>query len=180
MSLRFCIDRYEYPNVEGMLPAVMITFNQAQSGCEEEGKRLCTETEWAFACEGPRGLAYSRGDARDDSACNVGHAIENARPEALWEASGVAAVVERLDARTRSGAMRDCASAFGARDLIGNVEEWVKSDTPGFEGALRGGEYSAEPTCRTTRQIRQAGFRQLHTGFRCCEDPLVRAARRRR
>jgi sulfatase modifying factor 1 len=180
MSLRFCIDRYEYPNVEGMLPAVMITFDQARSGCEGEGKRLCTETEWAFACEGAQGLAFAYGDARDDSACNVGRLLEAVPPDALWEPKGIAAVVERLDARKRSGEMRQCASAFGVRDLIGNVEEWVRSDAPGFEGALRGGEYSSQPTCRTARQIRQPGFRQLHTGFRCCEDPLVRAARRTR
>ncbi len=171
LALRFCVDRFEYPNLEGMLPAAMITFGQARSACAEEGKRLCSETEWAFACEGPKGFAFSYGDEADQAACNVGHPIPRLSPDALWEPKDISAALERVDARARSGSMRRCVSPFGARDLIGNVEEWVKSDTAGFESALRGGEYSQEPTCQAVRQIKQPSFRQLHTGFRCCRDP---------
>jgi formylglycine-generating enzyme len=177
LALRFCMDRDEYPNVEGMLPAVMLTFEQAESACSEEGKRLCTETEWAFSCEGPRGLAFSYGDEHDGAACNVGKSVEAVRADALWEARDVEAVVERVDGRVPIGATRRCISPFGVRDLIGNVEEWVKSDTPGITAALRGGEYASEPTCQSVRKTAQAGFRQFHTGFRCCRDPLARATR---
>ena len=172
LALRFCVDRYEYPNREGMLPAAVVTFQQARSACEEEGKRLCSEMEWSFACEGPKGLAFSYGDEAVARACNVGRPAIRLAPDALWEASDVATMVERKDARVPSGAMKGCVGPFGARDLVGNVEEWVQSDVPGFERALHGGEYTGAPSCRAVRQIKQPSFRQLQTGFRCCRDPL--------
>jgi sulfatase modifying factor 1 len=172
LSLHFCVDRYEYPNKEGMLPAAVVTFQQARAACEEEGKRLCTETEWSFACEGPKGLSFSYGDEAEPRACNVGRPAIRLAAEALWGSSDVAAAVEQKDARVPSGAMKGCVGPFGARDLIGNVEEWVKSDVPGFERALRGGEYTGAPSCRAVRQIKQPSFRQLQTGFRCCRKPL--------
>jgi sulfatase modifying factor 1 len=179
LSLRFCIDQDEYPNQEGMLPAAMITFEQAESACREEEKRLCAETEWALACQGPSGFAFPYGDERDPAACNVEKKLPSVRPEDLWEPRDIAPAMERLDGRTAIGAMPRCVSPFGVRDLAGNVEEWVKSDTAGIAQALRGGEYGSDPTCLTVRKLRSPGFRQIHTGFRCCKDPLVRVPRRK-
>jgi hypothetical protein len=48
----FCIDRYEYPNAYGELPLVAVTFSEAEKYCKLEQKRLCSENEWTFACEG--------------------------------------------------------------------------------------------------------------------------------
>ena len=172
LPLRFCVDRYEYPNQEGMLPAAVVTFEQAREACTEEGKRLCTEMEWTFACEGPKGFAFSYGDEELSGACNVGRPAPRLRHDALWEAKDVSAVFEQYDARVRSGALKGCAGPFGARDLLGNVAEWVRSDLPGFERALRGGSYSGTPSCQTVSQIKQPSFRELQTGFRCCRDPL--------
>jgi hypothetical protein len=174
LALRFCVDRAEYPNVAGMAPAVMVTYGQAEDACEAETKRLCTETEWTFACEGPVALSFSYGDELVPGACNVGRPEPKVAPEELWEPRNVAGVVERVDARVPSETLPGCVSPFGVKDLVGNVEEWVKSDT-GFDGALRGGGYVSSPTCRTVRQMRTAGFRQFHTGFRCCADPVTRA-----
>jgi formylglycine-generating enzyme required for sulfatase activity len=179
LALRFCIDGSEYPNIPGMTPAVMLTFRQAEDACEAEGKRLCTETEWTFACEGPLALTFSYGDEITPGACNVGHESPRIPPEELWEARNVATIVERVDARVPSSSQAGCVSPFGVRDLVGNVEEWVRSDIPGFSGALRGGDYSGNPSCRTVRQFREPGFRQFHTGFRCCDGPIVRAKSRR-
>jgi hypothetical protein len=178
LALRFCIDGSEYPNIPGMTPAVMLTFRQAEDACEAEGKRLCTEAEWTFACEGPLALSFSYGDEINPGACNVGHESPRIPPEQLWEARNVAAIVERVDARVASASQAGCVSPFGARDLVGNVEEWVRSDIPGFAGALRGGSYSGPASCRTVRQMHEPGFRQFHTGFRCCEAPRVPAKSR--
>ena len=178
MPLRFCIDRDEYPNSEGMLPAVMITFEEAEAACKEEDKRLCTEAEWALACEGESGFVFPYGDDRDPAACNVEKKVPAVRPDELWEAREVSAVLDRVDARTPSGGNPRCVSPYGVRDMIGNVEEWVVSDTQGVARALRGGEYSSDATCLTVRKMRTEGFRQFHTGFRCCRDPLVRVPRR--
>ena len=68
---RFCIDRYEYPNEAGALPVVMVSFIEARDACQTEGKRLCTEDEWTFACEGEERLPYPYGYERDATACNI-------------------------------------------------------------------------------------------------------------
>jgi hypothetical protein len=49
---RYCIDQYEYPNKKDELPRVMVNFPQAQQLCADQGKRICTESEWTMACEG--------------------------------------------------------------------------------------------------------------------------------
>jgi sulfatase modifying factor 1 len=50
---RYCIDTYEWPNKKGERPEVMNRFHQAQVKCAAVGKRMCTESEWTLACEGP-------------------------------------------------------------------------------------------------------------------------------
>lgn len=179
-ALRFCVDRYEYPNLDGVLPATMVTFEQARTACEEEDKRLCSETEWRFACEGRTGFELPYGNTLDQDACNVGRASERVRPDELWEARDVSRVVSRVDRRVTSGSMARCTSPFGVRDMTGNVEEWG-SGASGLEAALLGGDALArEPRCRTVRKTHQTALRTPHSGFRCCRDPLVRAPERPR
>src|SRR5262249_32194354 len=149
------IDRYEYPNQEGVAPASMITYAMARAACEDEGKRLCRESEWDFACEGPLGLSFGYGDERDDGACNADKEVSPPRPEERWEARAVSRAVSRVDARARRGENPRCTTPFGVRDALGNLEEWVQADVPGFRAALRGGGYPARgPSCRTTRLMR--------------------------
>jgi len=177
-SLRFCVDRYEYPNLEGVAPATMVTFEQARTACDEEGKRLCSEIEWRFACEGREGFQFPYGDTQDPEACNVGRTTETLRPEELWEPRDVSRVLSRVDRRVASGAMSRCTSPFGVRDMTGNVEEWG-SGALGIESALLGGDVREQaPLCRTVRKTSQTSFRSPHTGFRCCRDPLFRTASR--
>jgi formylglycine-generating enzyme required for sulfatase activity len=177
-TLRFCVDRYEYPNLAGVVPTVMVTFEQARAACEEEDKRLCNDTEWRFACEGREGFELSYGNSRDPAACNVGRRTERLRPEELWEPRDVSRVVARVDRRVSSGSMSGCESPFGVHDTTGNVEEWG-TGASGIEAALMGGDsLQAEPTCRTVKKTRQTAFRSPHAGFRCCRDPLVRAKAR--
>ena len=70
-QLSFCIDRYEYPNKRGELPWVLTSWLQAKALCEKQGKRLCTEDEFNFACEGPEMLPQVNGHSRDPSVCNI-------------------------------------------------------------------------------------------------------------
>lgn len=172
LSLRFCIDRYEFPNEAGALPAVMVTFAEARSACEEEGRRLCRELEWTFACEGTSGFALPYGDELAADACNIGQTGPAVHANELWEPRNVSSVVARVDARTRSGSLARCVSPAGAFDMTGNVEEWVVGSDS--SATLRGGTYAApEPTCRSERTTSQAAYRMFHTGFRCCRDPFT-------
>jgi hypothetical protein len=52
-ALDFCIDHYEFPNQKGARPPVMVDWYHAMGQCAAAGKRLCYESEWVAACEGP-------------------------------------------------------------------------------------------------------------------------------
>ena len=171
----FCVDRYEYPNVEGALPAMMLTFEQAEAACEHEGKRLCSEAEWAFACEGRGRAPYSQGFTLQEDLCNVGHGPDGGVPvQALWDPRTRAERVEALDGRTPAGARR-CTSPFGVSDLLGNVREWVRSTPEGdHPGGLMGGDFTTGAvTCRNVRRIQSSHYAAFAVGTRCCADPLA-------
>src|SRR5262249_23424849 len=68
---RFCIDEYEYPNRKGGHPTWMVSWYDAQATCESLGKRLCYESEWVTACEGPDHTPFPYGYARSNAACNI-------------------------------------------------------------------------------------------------------------
>ncbi len=63
LKKRYCVDTYEWPNVKGERPEVMNRFHQAQLKCAAVGKRMCTESEWNMACEGPAMKPYPQGYA---------------------------------------------------------------------------------------------------------------------
>lgn len=52
VPMNFCMDQFQFPNREGAAPSVAITWDEAQALCSAQQKRLCTEREWTFACEG--------------------------------------------------------------------------------------------------------------------------------
>ena len=73
---RFCVDREEYAEpasgaeAKDALPVVNKSWTEAKSICEARGARLCKESEWEFACEGPDMNPYPYGFKRDSSLCN--------------------------------------------------------------------------------------------------------------
>ena len=70
---RFCIDTYSWPNQTGVRPEMMNNFYQAQVKCAAVGKRMCTESEWTLACEGPEMKPFPYGYTRDPRKCNSDH-----------------------------------------------------------------------------------------------------------
>lgn len=52
IPMSFCMDRFQFPNREGAAPSVAVTYYEAEALCSAQQKRLCTEREWTFACEG--------------------------------------------------------------------------------------------------------------------------------
>jgi hypothetical protein len=179
---RFCIDRFEYPNLEGVRPAVMVSWTEAKMACESEGKRLCTGSEWTLACEGSERVPYPYGYTRDSTACNIDRPHPDVDAEALLEPRAVAAEVARLDQRVPSGQMTRCKSSYGVQDMTGNVDEWVVnekhfgpepadgSERP-FISALKGGYWGpVRNRCRATTTAHNESFRYYEVGFRCCAD----------
>jgi Sulfatase-modifying factor enzyme 1 len=163
-SVAACMDPHEYPSQVGVLPAVMLDFRSATEACKAEGKRLCTETEWAFACQ----------STLEPTACNTGRTELRVRTQELANAERVSAEIAAHDGRRPSGE-NECVSGFRVFDLLGNVQEWVTSEhqTP-HVGALKGGRYNQSSIgCGRSIYVSDPWTRYPHTGLRCCADPLA-------
>ena len=186
--VRFCIDRFEYPNLEGVRPAVMGDWFDARESCAREDKRLCLATEWTLACEGNETLPYPYGYERDTAACNIDRPRPVPEPDfqAFSEPRKIADEVDRLDLRVASGERARCISPFGVHDMTGNVDEWVvnehhfdplapdqeEKERPYVSG-LKGGYWGPiRARCRPITSSHNPWFRFYQVGFRCCRDPL--------
>jgi formylglycine-generating enzyme len=174
---RYCVDVFEYPNLEGVVPAVMVDFDDAARACSVEGKRLCTTEEWEFACEGTEMWPYPYGIERDAAACNIDRPVTMPDLPAFSDPWKISSEVERLDKRSPSGAFPRCISPFGVRDMTGNVDEWVENpngkvtEKP-FRSALKGGYWGpVRARCRPMTSTHNAWFSFYQVGFRCCSDP---------
>ena len=64
VSMRFCIDRDEYAEPGESRPANFKSFSDAKKTCSAQGKRVCAESEWNFACEGEEMRPYPAGYRR--------------------------------------------------------------------------------------------------------------------
>lgn len=170
----YCMDRFEFPNQAGVLPVVMVNWFEAAAACVQVGKRLCTDSEWTFACEGEDQLAYPYGDSRDPAACNIDQIYRFPDFNAFDSPSRVGAEVERLDQRVASGAL-SCTSPFGIRDMTGNVDEWVSNESAKpYPSGLKGGYWGPiRARCRPMTTSHNQWFRFYQVGFRCCADPQV-------
>ena len=172
----FCVDRYEYPNREGVRPTVGVTWEDAKRLCTAEGKRLCTDTEWTVACEGNERLPYPYGYERDSTACNIDRPYIVPNDDALRDPSRRAAEMKRLDQSEPSGARPGCVSFFGVYDMAGNVDEWVVNErgstttTPYISG-LKGGYWGpVRNRCRPMTTDHNQWHSGYQIGFRCCVD----------
>lgn len=181
---RFCIDELEYPNLPGVKPAILVSFGEARRACEIEDKRLCTVDEWQFACEGEAIFPLATGVVRSSAVCNVDRPDPAAILGALRDPFAVAGEMQRIDGRVPAGSM-PCASAFGVRDLVGNVEEWADNPTGGarekpFRSAIVGGSWGkGAAACRTLDTDVPETFTSHHRGFRCCSEAAPPAPGRR-
>jgi Sulfatase-modifying factor enzyme 1 len=160
---RYCIDHDEYVPPGSELPLSDVSWTQAKGVCEQQGKRLCMETEWEFACEGPQILPYPTGYDRDPQLCNF-----DKNP--VLDSKG-----QLLDLRQPEAQLDRCVSPFGVRNMSGNVDEWVFRDRTWGEwrSALKGGWWMpARDRCRPATTAHDERFHQLQTGVRCCADAI--------
>jgi formylglycine-generating enzyme len=172
---RYCIDKYEWPNKKGALPEVMNRFHQAEVKCAAVGKRLCTESEWTFACEGPKMSPFPYGIVRDANKC---HGDEE------WDAPNMKKVAARDPKELRRlyqaepSGEPECKSDFGVYDLPGNADEIAASETFDGKGALYDSVTTGGPwykgvrnQCRPKIYTHDEGFYYYYLSFRCCAEP---------
>jgi hypothetical protein len=164
-KLRFCIDQREFTPAGDTLPQNYASFIEANKVCESAGKRVCSESEWNFACEGPEMLPYPYGWSRRD-VCNQDRLD-------LYEPNPRRQVLR--DHRKPSGSLGECKSPFGVFDMVGNMDEPVLREAQRyaypFRNGLKGGWWMAgRNRCRPATTAHDDHYRDIQIGIRCCRD----------
>jgi sulfatase modifying factor 1 len=164
--LHFCIDRLEFPNIEGSFPEVGFDWYGAKDRCASVGKRLCEENEWNFAAEGPDVNPYITGYTRPVNECNIDKPwidyTKYKRSEWWMIYQGV-----------RSDSNSKCKSVFGVIDLNGNIDEIINrpnGKTP-YRNELTGGYWSVmRGRVRPKTKVHSDLFSDYQLGTRCCSN----------
>jgi len=98
-----CADDIYAVSLPAVVPAANLTWFQAQEACANAGKRLPTSAEWQLGATGTPDAGPDNGTTNCNS--DAGSA-------------------------TLTGARKDCRSARGAFDMVGNLDEWVAEWVP--------------------------------------------------
>ncbi|MCZ6632636.1 MAG: SUMF1/EgtB/PvdO family nonheme iron enzyme [bacterium] len=158
---------YAPPFSGDTMPAVEVTWEDAQAYCRWAGKRLPTEAEWERACRGTQGSPYSFGNRFDPQRARIGFAME----------AGPGKV----------GAFKP--GNGGLYDMTGNVWEWCadwygrdtyrsgRGENPGgpktgSHRVLRGGAWYSKPQYAkcTHRPGNIQKTKDVSFGFRCVKE----------
>jgi len=115
-----CADDIYAVSLPLTIPAANITWFQAQEACANSGRRLPTSTEWQVGVTGTPDAGLDNGT----TTCN----------------SNAGSV-------TPTGARKDCQSARGAFDMVGNLDEWVADWIPLSTGCTNWGGLSGDFMC---------------------------------
>jgi len=162
-AMRFCIDRYEYTPPAQALPLNYVSLAKATKLCASLGKRICSEEEWNFACEGEAMQPYPYGFERR-GVCNQDRYdlyVDGPHGQTLRDL--------REPARVRP----DCVSPFGVFNMTGNMDEPARrgAGTGAFNNALKGGWWMpSQNRCRFATTAHDDFYEGIQVGARCCAD----------
>ncbi|GAA4610461.1 ergothioneine biosynthesis protein EgtB [Actinoallomurus liliacearum] len=153
-------------------PVQHVCWYEADAYARWAGKRLPTEAEWEKAASWDPGTGRKRRLPWGDTGQHANLGQRMMRPAPV-------------------GSHPEGASAYGVRQLLGDVWEWTSSGFHGYPGfrafpykeysevffggdykVLRGGSWATHPlACRTTfRNWDHPIRRQIFAGFRCARD----------
>ncbi len=171
VHMSFCMDRDEWAPPGETLPVSHASWTDAKRTCEGQGKRVCLESEWNFACEGEEMRPYPYGWKRDPDACNADR-VDLFRPDG-----------KLADLRLGAKDKPRCVSPFGVHNLSGNLEEWTTIDRtahfPQPAPAMKGAYWQPSRNhCRAAQTAHDHFYNGTETGFRCCADPANSSAKK--
>ena len=171
------------------LPAVLVTWYEAQAYCQWLSKRtgqryrLLTEVEWEYACRAGTTTHYWWGDAFDPWRANTQH--ETIRRQTVRMPASYAAA--RIDLQFLTPVDRFEANPWGLQDMLGNTWEWVedvyddprtnpRAFAPQLPGepfrCTRGGSWMDPPLSlrSATRSWAAPSARDRNIGFRVARE----------
>ncbi len=193
----YCIDVFEFPNKPCELPFVWTAPTHAATMCAIQGKRLCSQQEWSFACRGdPAGgpdSTYAYGNNLDLEICNTN---KPRGPNSKCSARNAQKTWETCSTDTEpSGAFPKCRSRFGVFDQHGNVAEvMTRREADGtLVSQLKGSAFFYAEVARKADEPQKPGPEtypdhcnydprwhvepmdaawhvNYHLGFRCCKS----------
>jgi len=141
----------------GQKPVSDVDWCDAWAYCKLTGKRLCSASEWQFACNGGTATRlYPYGDTFDASVCNGG----------------------QVGAPTDPGQLAGCRSPNpNLVDMSGNMDEWAEgcltTSGPGDVCYTHGGDWrndsAGELMCLATYPRSRSTVLD-YVGFRCCKS----------
>ena len=159
------------------VPQGYISQVQAAAACTAAGKRLCTDSEWLRACQGPSTTTYPYGNSYVSGACNDTRATNPVIDYfGFFDPTGLnhPCLNQLRPGLNRAGTDPACVSVEGVFDLAGNLNEW----TADAAGTFRGGDYVDDTIngngCLYTTTAHDTSYHDYSTGFRCCADPPLR------
>lgn len=163
-------------SVRGATPQGYIDQVTAGAACLNAGKRLCTNSEWLRACQGPAGFTYPWGNSAQPGRCNDARAVHPAveyfgtTDPWIWGQLDQPCLNQLPAGLERTGLRAGCVSAEGPLDMMGNLHEW----TADAAGTFRGGFYVDTvvngPGCLYVTTAHDVSHWDFSTGFRCCAD----------
>ena len=167
IEMNYCIDAEEFTYPSEDVPASNITWDKSKELCESQGKKLCTEPEWQFACEGEDILPYPTGYIRPTGICHIDEESGNVCGKTL------------CDKRATIKEYPMCLSPFKVHNMVGNVDEWVSSPMYAHSknpklfmpSILKGGHWlPIRAQCSPKTQDHENHvFSQVSIGTRCCK-----------
>lgn len=165
VPMSFCMDRYEYTKAGEELPLNHQSLVSGSQICRQQGKRLCGENEWNFACEGEEMRPYPYGWERKP--------VCNQDKEDLYEMKKGKQVLK--DLRNPPEANPECVSPFGVHQMAGNLDEPTLRENSAqnypFRTALKGGWWmAARNRCRPATTAHDDHYSDIQVGVRCCAD----------
>jgi|GEM_PF-130539 len=155
---------------KGLTPVACVSWKDAQSYCAFASKRLPSEQEWEVAARGPKGDRYPWGAA--EASCEV-TVVKEGRKNGCG-ANEPFPVGSRLADK----------SAYGAKDMGGNVREWTASDYAAYPGGMKRADATGKvnrgaswimpgnvASSLYTRVVDDPAERRPDLGFRCAVGP---------